>query len=114
MLVFLESGSLLEIKGVLVDIRIYSVHQDLVDIINVAFERKLFIILGLVRIVDAFTSAEIVHDYDDFWALVIVKIELWVQNSQKRQCLNYCFYRSLLHPTMYGSHDWENYARDAI
>lgn len=111
MLVFLESGSVLEIKGVLVNIRIYSVHQDLVNVINVAFERKLFIIL---RIVDAFASTKIVHNDDDFWALVIVKIEVWVQHSQKRQCLNHSFDRVLLHPTMDVSHDRENYARNSI
>lgn len=111
MLVFLESGSVFEIKGVLVNIRIDSVHQDLVDVINVAFERKLFIIL---RLVDAFAPAEIVHNDDDFRALVIVKIELWVQHSQKRQCLNHSFDRVLFHTTMDVGHDRENYARDSI
>ena len=110
-LVLLESGSVLEIKGVLVNIRIDSVHQDLVDVINVAFERKLLIIL---RLVDAFTPAEIVHDDYDFRALVIVKIELWVQHSQKRQCLNHSFDRVLLHTTMDVCHDRENNARDSI
>ena len=103
MLVFLKSGSVLEIKGILVNIRIYSVHQDLVNAINVAFERNLFIIL---RIVDAFASTKIVHNDDYFWALVIVKIEVWVQYSQKRQCLNHSFDRVLLQPTINVRHHW--------
>ena len=69
MLVFLESCSVLKIKGVLVNIRINSVDQDLVDVIDVAFKRKLFIILGLV---DAFAPTELVHNDNEFWALVVV------------------------------------------
>ena len=111
MLVFLEICSVFEIKGVLVNISVDFVHQHLVDVIDVAFERKLLLVWGLI---DAFTSAEIVHDDDYFWALVIVMIELWVQHSQKRQSLNQSFDRVLLHSTMDVSHDWENNARDSI